>query len=128
MLGDPPQRLAETAKIVAEGMTAALQAITPGVTSAYVHAAFNGVINAHGLTKESRIGYSIGIGYPPDWGERTVSLRAGEQTVLTPGMAFHLILGMWMDGWGYELSEPVVVTESGVDHLTDLPHELTIRK
>jgi ectoine hydrolase len=128
MLGDPPRRLRETAKIVAEGMQATLSTIRPGVTGSVVHAAFNDVIAAHGLVKESRIGYSIGIGYPPDWGERTVSLRSGETTVLAAGMAFHVILGMWMDGWGYELSEPVVVTATGVEHLADLPHELTIRR
>ena len=43
-------------------------------------------------------------------------------------MAFHVILGIWMDGWGYELSEPIVVSPDGVEHLTDLPHELTVRK
>ena len=128
MLGDPPQRLSEIAKVVAEGMQAALESIRPGVTGSAVHAAFNAVIAAHGLTKESRIGYSIGIGYPPDWGERTVSLRAGEATELAAGMAFHVILGMWMDGWGYELSEPVAVTPTGVERLTDLPQELTIRR
>jgi len=128
MLGDPPRRLRETAKIVADGMQATLSTIRPGVTGSAVHAAFNAVIAAHGLVKESRIGYSIGIGYPPDWGERTVSLRSGETTVLTAGMAFHVILGMWMDGWGYELSEPVVVSADGVERLTGLSHELTIRR
>ncbi|MET9310224.1 M24 family metallopeptidase [Kribbella sp. NPDC003505] len=128
MLGDPPRRLRETAKIVADGMQATLSTIRPGVTGSAVHAAFNAVIAAHGLVKESRIGYSIGIGYPPDWGERTVSLRSGETTVLTAGMAFHVILGMWMDGWGYELSEPVVVSADGVERLTGLSYELTIRR
>ncbi|MEU8222818.1 M24 family metallopeptidase [Kribbella sp. NPDC048915] len=128
MLGDPPRRLRETAKIVAEGMQAALATIHPGVTGGEVHAAFHAVIAAHGLVKESRIGYSIGIGYPPDWGERTVSLRPEETTVLTAGMAFHVILGMWMDGWGYELSEPVVVSPDGMERLTGLSHELTIRR
>lgn len=128
MLGDPPQRLRETAKVVADGMQATLATIRPGVTGSVVHAAFNDVIAAQGLIKDSRIGYSIGIGYPPDWGERTVSLRPGETTVLTAGMAFHVILGMWMDGWGYELSEPVVVTADGVERLTALSHELTIRR
>jgi ectoine hydrolase len=126
MLGDPPHRLTETAKIVAEAMHATLEAIRPGVTGSAVHQAFDRVIRAHGLRKDSRIGYSIGIGYPPDWGERTVSLRHGETTELAAGMAFHIILGMWMDDWGYELSEPVVVTAAGVERLTDLPHELTI--
>ncbi|MEV0290169.1 M24 family metallopeptidase [Kribbella sp. NPDC050820] len=128
MLGDPPQRLRETAKVVADGMRATLSTIRPGVTGSVVHAAFNDVIAAHGLVKDSRIGYSIGIGYPPDWGERTVSLRPGESTVLQAGMAFHVILGMWMDGWGYELSEPIVVTDDGVERLAGLSHELTIRR
>jgi ectoine hydrolase len=126
MLGDPPQRLTETAKIIAEAMHATLEAIRPGVTGHAVHQAFDRVILAHGLRKDSRIGYSIGIGYPPDWGERTVSLRHGETTELAAGMAFHIILGMWMDDWGYELSEPIVVAPNGVERLTDLPHELTI--
>jgi len=126
MLGDPPQRLTETAKIVAEAMHATLEAIRPGVTGDAVHEAFDRVIRAHGMRKDSRIGYSIGIGYPPDWGERTVSLRHGETTELAAGMAVHIILGMWMDDWGYELSEPIVVAPNGVERLTDLPHELTI--
>jgi ectoine hydrolase len=128
MLGDPLQHLSEAAKVVAEGMQATLTAIRPGTTASAVHAAFTDVISAHGMVKESRIGYSIGIGYPPDWGERTVSLRPGEQTELVAGMAFHVILGMWMDGWGYELSESVVVTATGVERLTGLPQELTIRR
>ena len=128
MLGDPPQRLIDTAHVVAEAMESTLDAIRPGVTGGVVHEAFDRVIRSHGLRKDSRIGYSIGIGYPPDWGERTVSLRREETTELAAGMAFHIILGMWMDGWGYELSEPIVVTATGVERLTDLPHELTIRR
>ena len=126
MLGDPPPRLTDTAKLIAEAMAATLAAIRPGVDGGAVHQAFDRVIKPHGLQKDSRIGYSVGIGYPPDWGERTVSLRPGETTVLAAGMAFHVILGIWMDGWGYELSEPVVVADIGVERLTDLPHELTI--
>ena len=128
MLGDPPQLLIDTAHVVAEAMESTLDAIRPGVTGGVVHEAFDRVIRSHGLRKDSRIGYSIGIGYPPDWGERTVSLRREETTELAAGMAFHIILGMWMDGWGYELSEPIVVTATGVERLTDLPHELTIRR
>jgi ectoine hydrolase len=128
VLGDPPPRLADTAAVVRDGMAAALDAMRPGVTACDVHAAWDAVIRAHGMVKESRIGYSIGIGYPPDWGERTVSLRADDTTPLAPGMCFHVILGMWMDGWGYELSESVVVTADGVDRFTTLPQHLTIRR
>lgn len=126
-LGRPERRLVHCADAVAEGLQAALERLRPGVEGRDVHAAFTRAIGRHGLTKESRIGYSIGIGYPPDWGERTVSLRAEETTPLQEGMAFHVILGMWMDGWGYELSESVLITATGADLLADVPQELTVR-
>lgn len=128
MLGDPPARLAGAAEVIKEGMAATLAAMTPGTAVRAAHAAFNQTIKAHGLTKESRIGYSIGIGYPPDWGERTISLRAEEERTLTAGMAFHVILGLWMDGWGYELSEPVVISTGGAEPLCRLPRELAVTR
>ncbi len=126
MLGEPPSQLTETAKVIAEAMDATLAAIRPGVEVDAVHQAFDRTIRAHGMAKESRLGYSIGIGYPPDWGERTISVRPGETTPLAEGMALHIIPGIWTDGFGYEMSEPVVVTDTGVERLTDLPQELTI--
>lgn len=126
-LGEPPPRLASTAALLADLMPLTLAALRPGETVAQVHRTFDTELRRHGLRKESRIGYSIGIGYPPDWGERTVSLRADETTGIEPGMAFHVIFGIWMDGWGYELSEPVVITPTGAERLTTLPQTLTRR-
>ena len=51
-----------------------------------------------------------------------------EPTALRAGMAFHVILGMWMDGWGYELSEPVLVGADGAQRLADLPQKLTVHR
>jgi ectoine hydrolase len=126
MLGEPPHQLTETAKVIAEAMDATLATIRPGIDGDAVHKAFDTVIRSHSMDKESRIGYSIGIGYPPDWGERTISLRPGETTELAEGMALHVIPGMWRDGFGYEMSESVVVTDTGVERLTHLPQELTV--
>lgn len=127
-LGRPAPRLVDCASAVGEGLEAALDQLRPGRTAADAHRAFSRVIARHGLTKDSRIGYSIGIGYPPDWGERTVSLRADADTVLAGGMAFHVILGMWMDGWGYETSESVVLTHDRAEVLTHVPQGLTIKE
>lgn len=127
MLGRPQPRLTRVAGIVGDGMAAVLEMIKPGATGAEVHATFQEFLTRHDLVKESRIGYSIGIGYPPDWGERTVSLRAEEETELAAGMAFHVIVGMWMDGWGYELSEPVLVTGAGAERLTRVDQCLWIK-
>ncbi|MPV39061.1 M24 family metallopeptidase [Georgenia subflava] len=124
--GRPDRRLAHTALVVRDAMAQLLAAMVPGRTAHEVHAVGQAVLADAGLVKESRMGYSIGLGYPPDWGEHTVSLRPGEQVALQAGMCFHVILGMWMDGWGYELSEPVVVTAGGVERLTRLTQNLTI--
>jgi ectoine hydrolase len=62
-------------------------------------------LGGSGYEKESRIGYSIGLGYPPAvWIEQTASLAEGDETVLAENMTFHFIIGMWMDDWGYVLA------------------------
>ena len=39
-------------------------------------------------------------------------------------MCFHQMLGMWMDGWDFELSETFRVTGGEPKLLTDFPREL----
>ena len=123
-LGQGTQKVYDTAGAVKEGLEAVLDCIRPGILAGEVHRAWQGVLDRYGLVKESRIGYSIGVGYAPDWGEHTVSLRAGEDTVLEPSMTLHVMLGMWMDGWGIELSETVAVTKTGVECLTQFDRNL----
>jgi Xaa-Pro aminopeptidase len=127
-LGAPPRRLLDTAAATREGLEAALAAVRPGVRCEDVEAAWRHEIAKHGLEKESRIGYSVGLGYPPDWGEHTMSLRAGDTTALEPGMTFHMIVGMWMDGWGYELSETFRVGPRGAECLSSFPRELAVKE
>ncbi|WP_052460614.1 M24 family metallopeptidase [Microbacterium gorillae] len=122
--GTPSRDMDLLAGATVEGLDAALAAVRPGATAADVSAAFTRVIGAAGYTKASRLGYSIGIGYPPDWGERTVSIRADDDTVLVENMTFHVIAGMWMTGFGFEVSESVRVSEGGVEILTDAPRSL----
>ena len=71
-LGKPEKRVVDVSGAVLDGMEAVLGAIRPGATGGEVEASWRTVIARHGLKKESRIGYSIGIGYPPDWGEHTI--------------------------------------------------------
>jgi hypothetical protein len=75
----------------------------------------------------ARCGYPIGLSYPPDWGERTISLRTTDTTILEPGMTFHFMPGLWMDDWGLEITESIVITESGpAECLLDVPRELIV--
>jgi len=126
-LGPPPAKLADTSKVVMEGLAAALDAVRPGVRCEEVVAAWNAVINRHGVVKDSRMGYSTGLNYPPDWGEHTLSLRAGDRTVLQPDMTIHMIPGIWMDDWGVEISECFRVTETGAETFCDFPRELYVK-
>jgi Xaa-Pro dipeptidase len=124
----PPARLSETADIVADGMHAALDAVKPGVMCEQIEGAWRAVISRAGMEKQSRIGYSMGLNYPPDWGEHTASLRPGDKTVLQPNMTFHMILGMWMDDWGFECSESFRVTENGHEIFADVPRKLFLKQ
>jgi ectoine hydrolase len=126
-LGQPPDSFAETAKVVVEGLNAALDTAGPGVLAEEVEAAWRRVIERHGIVKESRIGYSTGASYPPDWGERTLSLRPGDKTELRPNMTIHMIPGIWMDDWGIEISECFLVTETGAEPFCDFPRELIVK-
>ncbi len=126
-LGATPPNVAETAKAVIEGMDAVIDRIKPGVTAESVEQAWRDVIARYGLKKVSRIGYSIGLAYPPDWGEHTISLRAGDASILQPGNVLHAILGMWMDGWGLEISETILVTQDGSETLTRFPRDVFVK-
>jgi Xaa-Pro aminopeptidase len=127
-LGRPPRTFVETAEVTRAGLEAALAAVRPGVRCEEVEAAWRREIAKHGLDKESRIGYSVGLNYPPDWGEHTMSLRRGDTTELEPGMRFHMIVGIWMDGIGYDLSETFHVTADGAQCLSAFPRELVVKE
>ena len=120
-LGKIPPQVASTASAVEEGLERVLDALKSGVRACDVHGAWQRVLKRHGLEKKSRIGYSIGVGYAPDWGEHTLSLRAQDTTPIPNNAVIHVMLGMWMAGWGLELSETVHVTEHGSHCLTDVP-------
>jgi Xaa-Pro dipeptidase len=123
-LGKPAKKLKDAGKAVLEGMDAVLDMMKPGVTGEEVELTYRTTIAKYGLKKESRCGYSIGIGYPPDWGEHTISLRSGDKSVLEPGNTIHVMLGMWFEGWGMEVSETVLVTPKGNECITEFPREV----
>ena len=125
-IGKPPAAVEKLADVILEGGDRALEAAKPGVTCEEVEAIWQGVLKRHGYSKESRVGYSIGLNYPPDWGERTASLRPGDQTVLQSGMCFHFQSGMWLDDFGAAISEPFVVTDNGGEHLSHVARELIV--
>jgi ectoine hydrolase len=56
-----------------------------------------------------------------------MSLRAGDRSVLEPNMTFHFMTGLWMDDWGFEITESFVITDGAPEILANTPRELLIK-
>jgi Xaa-Pro aminopeptidase len=126
-LGTPPAEMLRLAEVIAEGLEAVLSSVRAGVTCHDLAMAWQGVIRRHGVEKDSRIGYPVGIGYPPTWGELTASIREGDETVLEAGMTFHCIPAIWLEDTGVVISETFAVTPDGADIFADYPRKLFTR-
>lgn len=126
-LGKPTQAFLDAEKATLEGMEAGLAAAKPGNACEDIANAFFAVLKKYGIVKDNRTGYSIGLSYPPDWGERTMSLRPGDRTELQPGMTFHFMTGLWLETMGMEITESIVITESGVECLSNVPRRLVVK-
>lgn len=127
IIGNAPQKVKELAAVVVEGIAETLAAIKPGITAEEIERVWAGSIAKSGFIKDSRVGYSFGLNYPPDWGEHTVSLRPGDKTVMQPNMTLHFMPGIWLEDCGVDISEPVRITENGVEPLTNYPRRLLIK-
>ena len=131
-LGEPPQHILDAEKAVLDGMEAGLEAARAGNTCEDVAEAFFAVLRRNGIEKDNRTGYPIGLSYPPDWGERTMSLRPGDRTVLEAGMTFHFMTGLWMadaaEPWGLEITESIAIGETGPECLADVPRALVVKR
>lgn len=126
-LGKPPSVFTEGEKAVLEGMEAGLDAARAGNTCEQFAGAFYDVLKKYGIVKDGRTGYGIGVSYPPDWGERTMSLRPGDRTVIQPDMTFHFMTGLWSDEMGLEITESLVITEGAPELLADVPRKLFVK-
>jgi len=130
-VGEPPDLVRRMYDACSRALDAAIAAIRPGVTAGSVHAACQRVIDAAGFEPNfrKRLGYSIGVGFAPGWGEGAfLELKRGDPTVLEPGMVFHLPPALRVYSVvGVGCSETVLVTEDGAEPLTDFPRELAVR-
>jgi ectoine hydrolase len=125
--GTPPAKYLEVEKVILEGIEMALEQFRPGSTCGEVATTFINILHRYGYEKDNRCGYSIGLSYPPDWGERTMSLRPTDSTVLQESMTFHFMPGLWFDDWGFEITESVLVTANGGECLASVPRKLLVK-
>jgi ectoine hydrolase len=124
--GQPTQKYVDMEKMILESINITLDTFRPGNTCGEVADVFFNFLKKQGFDKANRVGYPIGLSYPPDWGERTMSLRRTDRTVLEEGMCFHFMPGIWLDDWGFEMTESVVVTPNGAQCLSNVPRKLLV--
>ena len=127
LLGEPDQKKIDTMKATNEALDAGISEVKPGKTCDEVAQKFWKVLDKYGIKKSSRTGYSIGIGYPPDWGEHTLNIQKGDKTILQPNVTFHMIAVMQFGNWGVESSEAIRVTEKGCELFCKFSRELHIK-
>jgi Xaa-Pro dipeptidase len=130
-IGEPEPRRRACAEAVIGALEAAIDIIRPGVSCEAVDAAGRAVIEEAGFGEffRHRFGYSIGVNYPPDWGEgQILSLRKGEPRLLEPGMTFHMVpLCLVYREFGIGFSETIRVTETGCERFSGLPAEIIVK-
>ena len=120
-LGEPPARVRRAEATLLEAMEEGLGRARAGNTCGDVAGAFFGTLEKHGIHKDSRAGYPIGLSYPPDWGERTFSIRRSDRTELRSGMTIHFMTALWFDDWGLEVTESIVVGDGAPEILAKRP-------
>ncbi len=126
-LGKPPKKYREVEAALQTCITETMPLFKTGTTCGEVADRFFNILNRLGFEKDNRCGYPIGLSYPPDWGERTMSLRRTDDTVLQAGMTFHFMPGLWFEDWGFELTESVLVSDNGGEYLSNVPRELLVK-
>ena len=126
-LGKEDQEKLDVMNKTIEALEEGKAAIKAGVTADSVAQRFWKVLDKYNIKKDSRTGYSIGAGFPPDWGERTLNISKGDPTILETNCTFHMIAVMQMGDWGVEASDAIRVTDNGFEVLSDFSKELVFK-
>ena len=121
-IGEVSDEAAGVQEAANAAQAAAIAAIRPGVKAEDVAAAADEVYAARGYETGYRTGRSIGMSYL-----EAPELKAGDTTILRPGMTFAVDGGISVGGvCGGRIGDSVVVTGDGCDYLTDYRRGLLV--
>ncbi len=121
-IGEATGEAARVQQAAIAAQAAAVASIRPGLAAEEVAAAADEIYGARGYQTGYRTGRSIGMSYL-----EAPELKAGDKTLLQPGMTFAVDGGISVDGsCGGRIGDSIVVTEDGYDFLTDYPRQLLV--
>lgn len=124
VLGSPSNELEKLWQIVAEAHAAGIAAIRPGARAREVDRAARSVIEGHGYGDAfiHRTGHGLGLQVH----ERPY-LSSTSDDILAAGMVVTVEPGIYLPGsTGVRLEDDLLVTEEGVEIVTDLPRQLFV--
>jgi len=128
-IGPPSSEARRLYDAVYDAHQAAIAAIRPGVESTAVDAAARSLLNERGLGEAFGHGTGHGLGLDVHELPRISRARADIASVpLEAGMVFTVEPGAYVPGFGgVRIEDDVVVTETGCEVLTAVPHGLHTR-
>ena len=106
-----------------------MRAIRPGRPLGEVWQVWANVLATAGFFHRRRTGYSIGVNFPPDWGEAQIlAFSPSESRLLEPNMTFHIPSNVQVFGKAMmSTSETVLITSSGCEPLTSFDRHLAVK-
>ncbi len=122
IIGPPSDEMRRLFEHTVASQRVAFEAIRPGATCAEVDRAVMGYLERNDLLPYWRqhTGHAIGLR-----NHEAPFLDVGDHTMLEPGMVFTIEPGLYDPAiGGFRHSDTVVVTEDGIDLLTDYPSEI----
>ena len=129
VVGEPSGRIREVAALQQQAHQAAIARTAPGIAVHEPEDAARAVLEPAGLhgNRCHRIGYSLGVAYPPGWLE-PMTMVAGDEHVFAPGMSFTVEPNLHLpnEGFGLKLGETVECTDGGPRTMTAMSHDLIV--
>ena len=128
--GVPRDEVKKLAEIAADSVSTVIANIRPGAVAGEI--ALKAKARIQGIPASTvwhgYYGYSVGIGFPPEWSDSPAAIREESPLVLQPGMVFHCSTSFRELGqYGAAISETVAVTAGGCEVLTHFPRALAVR-
>ena len=122
IIGEPTGEMRRLFEHTVAAQDVAFAALRPGVTCADVDRAVLAYFEEHDLMPYWRqhVGHAIGLR-----DHEAPFLDVGDETVVEPGMVFTIEPGLYDEQvGGFRHSDTVLVTENGIDILTDYPRDI----
>jgi Xaa-Pro aminopeptidase len=129
--GPPSDRVKRMADACIASVDTLIAHIRPGIPARQVALAARNCLEeavAAGLIWHGYYGYSVGLGFPPEWSDSPAAISEQSDLILQPGMVFHCSTSLREAArCGTAFSETVAVTDTGCEVLTEGPRLLAVK-